>query len=209
MKASNKRIAPAAGTPVTVTLIRHGATSAAAGTLLGQRDVAATIAGDRALTRCLRQHCGATTQLFTSPLSRCSGATLRYAARHAINCRVLEQLVEAGFGRWEGRTLDSIERRQPGTLLTLTSHPERLVIPGGEPFTAFRERVRAAWRHVLGSEATDIVVVTHAGVIRALLADVLNLDWAHAQRVALPLAGACRIVVHPDGVPVVASLGSG
>ena len=106
-------------------------------------------------------------------------------------------------------TLDSLERRQPGTMLALTSHPELLMIPGGEPFNAFRGRVRAGWRHILGSEATDVVVVTHAGVIRALLADVLDLEWAHAQRVALPPASACRIVVHPDGIPVIESLDAG
>jgi len=209
MRRSASRQVPVAGKKVTFTLIRHGATAAPAGTLLGQRDVAATVAGDRALARRLRQSCGATTQLFTSPLQRCSAATLRHAARHAINCRMLEQLVEMGFGRWEGRTLDSLERRQPGTMLALTSHPERLMIPGGEPFNAFRGRVRAGWRHILGSEATDVVVVTHAGVIRALLADVLDLEWAHAQRVALPPASACRIVVHPDGIPVIESLDAG
>jgi broad specificity phosphatase PhoE len=74
-----------------------------------------------------------------------------------------ERLCELDFGDFEGRTYDELEREEPELFRRWMSSPTTVRFPNGESYADLRARARSA------------VVVTHGGVIRAGLAEWLEL----------------------------------
>ena len=78
--------------------------------------------------------------------------------------------------------------------------------PGAEPLDDFLSRVQTGWRSVVENEQRQhVLIVAHAGVMRVILAGVLNLDAAAMYRVVVDNAGIMRIAFR-KGVPNVAWL---
>jgi broad specificity phosphatase PhoE len=80
-------------------------------------------------------------------------------------------LREYDVGAWSGHTRDEIEARWPGEIARFSSN-EMAAPPGGEDRATFEARVAAAGRRVAEVAqrvgAGPVLVVAHAGVIRAL-----------------------------------------
>ena len=94
---------------------------------------------------------------------------------------------EQDFGTWEGQLYEHID--------TDLSSPATLRPPGGESFIDVVARVGAAIDRIEGPE---ILVVAHAGPIRAALAKALNLTPAGALSLRIdPLSLTC-LVCHSD-----------
>jgi broad specificity phosphatase PhoE len=85
-------------------------------------------------------------------------------------------LREHDVGEWNGLTMAEITARWP-IEIELWRERRLVVFPGGEEIGTFDERVQAAMRR-LGALAlgADIVVVAHAGVVRAVE------EWLHIWR---------------------------
>ncbi|TCK30703.1 putative phosphoglycerate mutase [Ancylobacter aquaticus] len=75
------------------------------------------------------------------------------------------RLREISFGRWEGSTWPELRRRDPVSLAARDADPWNFAPPGGESYTELATRVLAAMGELQG----DSVVVTHGGVVRAML----------------------------------------
>lgn len=78
------------------------------------------------------------------------------------------RLRERDVGEWQGRTRDEIDSRWPGMIeefrVGAVDHP-----PGGEDSGTLLDRVRASLADAAARDGTgDLLVVTHAGVIRGL-----------------------------------------
>ena len=80
-------------------------------------------------------------------------------------------LREYDVGAWSGHTRDEIEARWPGEIARFASN-EMAAPPGGESRDVFDARVAAAGRRVAEAAqragAGPVLVVAHAGVVRAL-----------------------------------------
>ncbi|MDE1567569.1 histidine phosphatase family protein [Aquabacter sp. P-9] len=74
-------------------------------------------------------------------------------------------LSELSFGRWEGHTWPDLRRRFGDDVKARDLDPWNFVPPGGESYVQLAARAEAALDRLPG----DAVVVTHGGVIRALL----------------------------------------
>ncbi|MBI2885244.1 MAG: histidine phosphatase family protein [Candidatus Omnitrophica bacterium] len=121
--------------------------------------------------------------LYTSHLPR----TIRTAEpiARALGCAPQAEpaLGEIGLGDWEGLTPEEINTRYAGAFERWRSTPSTTVIPGGEPLAAFRERVRKGIERIMARhQSGPVVVVTHGGVISALLADWLEASYDHLLR---------------------------
>lgn len=111
-------------------------------------------------------------RVYTSPLARCwAAASLLYPDRPA---EVAEGLAEICLGEFEGKTFDQL-KGEPGFIRWLDNslaHPP----PGGEKADAFTQRVLAAFdgivTEMMRGQVTDGAVVTHGGVIMALMANI-------------------------------------
>lgn len=130
----------------------------------------------------------------SSPLRRCRAFAEELCANTGLPLAIDDRLKEIGFGDWEGRSADEIERRQPGALLRYYADPLRHTPDGGESLETFSERVAAGWDALCRRHADQsVLLVTHAGVIRMVLVWVLGLPTGNLFRIKVDHAAITRI----------------
>lgn len=168
-------------------LIRHPAVAIDAGVCYGCSDVPLADAVDASVTGILSRtgalRVPAAQALWSSPLTRCA-AIAESLGRHAgTPVRYDACLREIDFGTWELRRWDAIGKdaldRWAADLMEAREH-------GGESAAQFAARVQPMLSHVnAGAEVSW--VVTHAGVIRALVSQALgvSLDTLLQRRIAM------------------------
>jgi len=80
---------------------------------------------------------------------------------------------ERDFGVHQGQAGDVFFEENP-EFAVLDGHDaaKRTVPAGGESYAAFRERVHGAWEGLRSESDGTVLVVTHSGVIRAIIAAV-------------------------------------
>jgi alpha-ribazole phosphatase len=133
--------------------------------------------------------------VYASPLQRC---TKLAQALNLGELQVDERLKELHFGDWEMQPWDSIPRE----LFDVWAHDyAHLSPPNGESFTQLYQRAKAFTEEV-GSHlrGKNVAVVTHGGVIRAMLADALNMPLKGLFRLVIDHASVTQITLS-DSVP--------
>jgi alpha-ribazole phosphatase len=188
-------------------LIRHGAPhDDGRGRCYGSLDIGLSDVGRRqSEALAARLEDAPISLVVSSPRARAkeTAATLRRDAR------IDERLRELDFGDLEGRRFEEIEREQPDLYRRWMTEPTRVRFPGGEGFEDVRSRTAAAISELVNSPGDGaIAVVTHAGVVRAALADALGLP---SERIFRFDVGYCRVTVVDwfDGTPVVRMVNGG
>jgi len=156
-------------------LIRHTQTANSVSLCYGQTDVvlADSYADEMANLHNKLPEFADDCSVFSSPLTRC----LQLAQTFSDNVITDERLLELNFGDWEGLQFDAID---PDVLQHWTDNLVTAKPPHGENFEELYLRATAFWKDILASDAKQVLVFTHAGVIRALLAQVLNMPLANA-----------------------------
>ncbi|WP_394754298.1 alpha-ribazole phosphatase [Crenothrix sp.] len=114
--------------------------------------------------------------VFSSPLQRC----LQLAQHFSENVICDERLLEVNFGDWEGRRFDAIDAIDADILQHWTANFVHIPPPNGECFLELCQRVGNFWQELLNDSAQQVFIITHAGVIRALLTHILQLPPANA-----------------------------
>ncbi|MDP5239152.1 alpha-ribazole phosphatase [Uliginosibacterium sp. 31-16] len=142
-----------------VYLIRHPAVAVPPGICYGQSDVALA-APVEATAAHLRAQLPARFRLLSSPLTRC-----RLLAE-ALGEPVFDaRLMEIDFGSWELRAWDEIERH---LIDAWAADPLHFRAHGGESVMQMAERAISALQQALAEEPRPVVIVGHAGPLRAL-----------------------------------------
>jgi alpha-ribazole phosphatase/probable phosphoglycerate mutase len=133
-------------------------------------------------------------QVVSSPLLRCHAFAEALCARHGLPLRAEPRFAEVGFGAWEGYTREALERQDPGQVDRFLRDPVSQRPAGAEPLDAFVARVRTGFEELLDRHAGQrVLVVAHAGVIRATLATVLDIPPATMYRIHVANAGITRL----------------
>lgn len=154
---------------LTLDLWRHGPVSVP-GRLYGATDVAPCEQGVAALAAAIVAR--RPSRILCSPLARALLPAQRAAAALAVPIAVVPALSEWHFGQWEGAQLD--EPAMAEALAALWQSPHLVAPPEGETLADFRRRV-SQWLAMLTVAAEQHwAVVCHAGVIRALIGEVLQ-----------------------------------
>ncbi|MAT64711.1 MAG: histidine phosphatase family protein [Gammaproteobacteria bacterium] len=136
------------------------------------------------------------TRIISSPLVRCAAFAEALAERFALPLDYEARFKEIGFGSWEGRTTAELEREVPEQLARFRADPVGGRPPGAEPLAEFIARIDAGWGDcVEGCRGESVLIVAHAGTIRAVIARVLALPPAALQRIKVPYAGMARIEI--------------
>ena len=118
---------------------------------------------------------------FSSPLLRCR----RTAETLGQPFVVEEDLVEQDMGSWDGLDFESIKQRFTALYEAREQNP--LLVPAGaETLTQVQARAVPALQRCADACCGDFVVVTHASVIQALLASVLQIPLAESWGLRLP-----------------------
>jgi broad specificity phosphatase PhoE len=106
-----------------------------------------------------------------------------------LELQSMPALREIRFGAWEGLTWDEVSERDAAFAARWMADYPWLPSPGGEEFGSFRERVRQALAEIAAqAEGECAAVVTHAGVIRTFVVDILKLSERELASVACPYA---------------------
>ena len=109
-------------------------------------------------------------KIISSPLKRC----VTLAKFIDPNFSTHRALMEMNFGDWEGKkwTAIPLEKSKKWTDDILNEYP-----PNGENYQEFSKRIINFYEQTIRTEKTEnIVLVTHAGVIRCLYAHLQNID---------------------------------
>ncbi|WP_139684031.1 histidine phosphatase family protein [Vibrio tasmaniensis] len=114
--------------------------------------------------------------VITSPLKRCSDLANRYAQRMSMPLSVEVDFQEMNFGDVDGVPFDELEDKW-GMLETFWKDPANHQLTGAESLQSFHDRVTQAWSQLLDDPSDNLLLVTHGGVIRILLAHCLDIDW--------------------------------
>jgi len=128
------------------------------------------------------------------------------AERHGLDVRADPALQELDFGELEGRTYDEIAASLPDLYAEWMTSPTRVRFPGGECYADLARRARRAVEALRGElSGRTVVVVTHGGIVRSVLADALGIPDDRIFRFAVDPA-SLSIVDWVDDVPIVTAL---
>jgi alpha-ribazole phosphatase/probable phosphoglycerate mutase len=133
-------------------------------------------------------------QIITSPLQRCQAFADSLGAQHGLPVHCEQRFCEVGFGAWEGKDREEVEQQFPGQLAKFYRDPVNQRPPGAEPLDEFLSRVRNGFDELLPRFAgQSVLIVAHAGVIRAIMSHALEIPPAAMYRIHVENAGMTRL----------------
>lgn len=135
-------------------------------------------------------------QVISSPLRRCQEFAEAFCQRHGLNLHIESDLREIGFGDWEGKTREQLLQEDAKAFQAFYQNPVIHTPAGAESIVDFRQRIAEVVDR-LEQDYVDkrVLVVSHAGVMRAVVGRVLRLP-DHAM-FRLIIANAARVTVIP------------
>lgn len=132
-------------------------------------------------------------QIISSPMIRCSDFALELHQRHNIPIRIIDDMKEVGFGSWEGKNSDDIDRQE---YLSFYHDPINNRPEGSEPLEDFINRVVQSWKSLLKEyHGKHLLIVAHAGVIRAIIAHILYSEVMGMYKISVENGKICRIEI--------------
>ncbi len=137
--------------------------------------------------------------ILSSPLQRCCEFAESLANEEDLSLHINEQLQEIHFGDWEGCSPDEILESDEITLQNWWQSPTKETPPRGEDFQDFRSRVLKSFNQITKKyEGEHILLVTHAGVIRLILMDILGMQDENLFRLNVAHASFSRVRIYRD-----------
>ena len=191
-------------------LVRHGATEwNARGRIQGQSDPPLNEAGTLQARRLgVRLASVPFAEARCSDLRRCSETAARILlGRNDVRLQEMPELREKNFGAWEGLTFRQVEARFPDPYRTWTRAGDpSFAPPGGESDLQLYSRADTVVDR-LQEARTDsdgnLLVVTHGGMLRALIARFLGLPAPAMWKFRFANTGLSVVSVFDDGSAVV------
>ncbi|PKG57004.1 histidine phosphatase family protein [Shewanella sp. Choline-02u-19] len=188
-----------------VVLLRHGACEGG-NILRGHTDVMLNLAGkeqlNRAISRLLTSKTGVAAQnkiadlVVSSPLLRCALPAKIFAQQYGIDFIEQAAFMELNFGDWDGQSFSALYQQYSSELDAYWANPWQHTPPNGETMQVFEARIDTAWRSLVElHQGKVIVLVTHGGVIRHLMAKSLQLKQCAGIYSALKLPYAATVVI--------------
>jgi len=133
-------------------------------------------------------------QIITSPLQRCQAFADSLGEQHGLPVHSEQRFSEVGFGAWEGKDREEVEQQFPGQIARFYRDPVNQRPPGAEPLDEFLSRVRNGFDELLPRFAGQtVLIVAHAGVIRAIMSHALEIPPAAMYRIHVKNAGMTRL----------------
>ncbi len=166
-------------------LLRHGAIAPVARrTFIGQSDVPLSALGfeqARAWQTYFQPILPPT--IVTSDLQRCRHTAGIIAGQFSNRITVRKALREISLGQWEGVALEDIQKQYPRQWELRGRNLKEFRPPQGESFGDLHRRAWPVFEAICRHSSSDVLIVTHAGVIRVILAGILNIDLNHVLQI--------------------------
>jgi probable phosphomutase (TIGR03848 family) len=181
-------------------LVRHGDTDAAGKRLTGwSRGVHLNERGRGEAARLVERLHGVPIEaIYTSPLERCRETIAPLARARGIPVAARRGLLEVDYGEWTGRTISQLRRTRLWRVVQRS--PSSVRFPDGESLLEVQARAVAELDAIAAAHPkATVAVVTHADVIRLLIAHLVGMHVDHLQRLVVD-PGSVTVVAMTDGV---------
>lgn len=179
-------------------LLRHGETELGGG-LRGSLDDALTANGWTQM-RAAVVGGGPWDRIVSSPLQRCARFAAELGEQLNLSVHLDKDLQELHFGAWEGQSAAALMETDAEALGLFWADPYGFTPPQGEPVSAFSARVLAAVARLQAAYAGErILLVSHGGVMRLLLAQARGLPREQLLNVEVGHGALFALTVEPDG----------
>lgn len=156
-------------------LLRHGKTLAEAA-LNGLTDVAVSELTQQNIAKAIIESQIKFDHIISSPLQRCAKLAENIAPSLGCQVQLMPQVQEMSFGDVDGVAFSQLSSQWP-LLESFWQDPANHRLPQAETLAAFHHRIVQGWEQILQRTDDHLLVVTHGGVIRMLVAHLLDLDW--------------------------------
>lgn len=192
-----------------ITLVRHGKVAGPAA-LYGYTDIALSADGRKDLLHTLDNLHAHTpvNQLTSSPRLRCLTVAQEFSTQHQIPLQIEENLQEMDFGIWDGIPFDELGDEWKN-IEAFWESPHSMQPPEGESLTDFATRVISSWESLSRNAKTGHqIIICHGGVIRIIIAHILQLDWRNPQlfkQLQIDYASHTRIEIasYDNALPII------
>ena len=146
--------------------------------------------------------------VISSPLQRCSAFAHDLADKHRLSYSLEPGFKEIRFGVWEGLTPEVIQLNDGANYRRYRDNPESYMPAGAESMAEFVARVGNAWDSLLSAQqGRHVLLVCHAGVIRAVMCKVLGIKPKNLFRVQIDYASLVRFKIVDAQPPTLVFLG--
>ncbi len=141
--------------------------------------------------------------LLTSPIERCRETAAILGRQWNLQPATDPSFIEADYGTWSGRKLRSLYQLKAWD--SLMGAASRFRFPGGETLEDVQHRAVAATERLAGEHRNRavVVVVSHADVIRSVLAHYLGMPLDLIHRLHVGPASTSVVVLPKTGGPTV------
>ena len=157
-------------------IIRHGQTDwNVQGRIQGRQDIPLNAAGrSQAQMLAKGMEKRPVTAIYSSPQLRAMETAKALAGNQGVEVIPLPELVEIGYGAWEGRTASDILTKERKLYEEWWQHPATVAPPGGETLNQVDARCKKAWEWIKGEIKGDTAVVAHGGTLAHFIVHLLE-----------------------------------
>jgi probable phosphoglycerate mutase len=133
--------------------------------------------------------------VYSSPLERCQETAAPIAERHHLDVQTVDDLAEVAYGDWQGRPFKQLYRLKAWS--ELQARPADFRFPAGESIREAQTRGMRAIEAILARHprSAAVVAVSHADMIRLIVAGYLGLGTDLYQRIVVGVASVSAIVL--------------
>ncbi len=132
--------------------------------------------------------------VYASPLQRTRTTAEEIASRHRLEIAFEPELVERRFGVWDGLYFHEVEQGYPEQFTAWKRDQAGFAPEGGETAYDLLERVRPVVAGIVERHRGEtVVVVSHVGPIRVLLADAVGMPVSGFRSLRIDPASLSRV----------------
>jgi broad specificity phosphatase PhoE len=154
-----------------------------------------------ALAAFLAAHAPGLDAVYASPMRRVQQTLAPFRNNGAPAPTVLPELREVDFGDWTGLTYEQVLERFGVSADAWLDQLCADAIPNAEPSAAYRARISASLRRILDAHPRgQVAVYCHGGVIRMMLAVLLELPFAKTAMFQIDYASVTELAIAPGRV---------
>lgn len=136
--------------------------------------------------------------VYSSPVTRCMETAAYIADVHLLAVLPVDEVAEVAYGEWEGRKIKKLAKEPLWRAVQF--FPSRARFPMGEALREVQFRAVQAIEEIAAQHEKElVVVVSHADIIRLLLAHYLGVHIDLFQRIVIAPASASVLSLHPEG----------
>jgi broad specificity phosphatase PhoE len=137
--------------------------------------------------------------IYSSPLSRAWQTAQKIAQFHNLEVQPLNGIIDMSFGRWEGHSLQEIQKNDGELYRQWREEPHRVRIPDGESLDEVRIRTMAALEEMIRYHpGKTLVLVSHRVITKVLICGILGIDNSHFWQIGQDTT-AINLIQHRNG----------